>query len=288
MQNATYAVVIPIYLFIYLSTSPLLSSKRLANFLVEFSATVTIPVSLTLGYIVPAILMSLPAPSILSFEQKQTFIAIWQMFPLWVAILQAVLPYLMPLEGRKASLGKSQLSELNALRQIYVMLLIIAGIGQISTITLLASSKWFPKLYVSEYQGVFDPSDVFVPAGTSPSTKMPSIGSGALQLLQYDQLIGSTSMVIFTSIMYIRAYQTSKTRVDIGALVMRGFAAAIVTGPLGYAVACIWARDELIAQEAEEAPESQREGALSQEPQDTSNIDSISKSAYVVPMKVKS
>ncbi len=250
VQNAAYAIVVPLYLIMYLSTSPLMSSKCKGNFLIDTSDTAAIPISIALGYVAPAILMSLPAPSVIDFQQKQTFMAIWQMFPLWVAILQAVLPYLTAafLQDRTLSSKSSHSFELKVLRYIYVMLLVVAGIGQTSTATLIAASKWFPDVFAPGFKGIFDFHKVFVPAAIYPSAMMPSIGSGALMLLQYDELIGSTSMALFATVMYISACQGIKTSRSVVSLVFQGLAIAIVTGPLGFAVACIWARDEIIVE----------------------------------------
>lgn len=250
LQNLAYAVLIPIYLVIYVSSSPLISSENSHEYLVDRHVLSAIPLSMVFGYVIPTILMSLPAPSILSFDHKQTFIAIWQMFPMWVAVFQAVIPSLIlvfkvdqRLDGKDA-----RKIELTTLRRLYILLMVIAGIGQVSTATLMATSKWFPDLFASQFKGVFDPQAVFVPAAVSPSVKMPSIGAGALLLLQYDQLIGSASMALFATFMYVLARQRISPRHSIGSLFVGGLAVAIVTGPLGYAVACIWARDELIVQ----------------------------------------
>ena len=254
VQIAAYAVVMPLYLIIYLSTSPLMSSKRLVSFLVESSALAAIPVSLAVGFVLPATLMSLPAPSTISYEQKQTFVVIWQMFPVWVAILQAVLPYLAGwlTQARATGPNSSQASELIALRKLYTLLILVAGIGQISTTTLILTSNLFPMLFATEFQGVFNTSRVFVPVAASASVKMSSIGSGAHLLFQYDELIGSTSIALFSVVMYTCARQKMKSDQSIAFLASRGLAAALLTGPSGFAVACIWARDELIAQEQDE------------------------------------
>lgn len=249
IQNATYTIIVPLYLVIYLSTSPLVTSKYLGDYLVDVADTAAIPTSMGLGYVLPAVLMSLPASSIISSEQKQAYMAMWQMFPLWVAILHAFTSLLMAayIKNRTSSNVLSHKDELNAMRQLYLVLLVFAGIGQISTLTLLATSKLFPTLFAPEFVDVFNLSDVFVPSAISPSSKAPSIGAGAHLLLQYDEYIGSTSMVLFTTVLYLSAYQTSRSYSNIALLAMRGIAILILTGPLGYAVACTWARDELVA-----------------------------------------
>ena len=252
VQNAAYAVIVQMYLVLYLLTSPLLSSRRASDFLVERYSTLVVPISLLLGYVLPAILMSLPAPSIISFEQKQTLIAIWQMFPVWVAIFQATLPSIITFISRhqKRSTKNIDVLELSAMRCVYFILLVTAGIGQISTFTLLAVSKWFPQLFAPDSRGVFNPSNVFVPIAASASTKMPSIGPGAFLLLQYDEIVGSTSMAVFASVLHILARRNSSSPRSVGSSVIVGLTALICAGPLGYAVACIWARDEMVLQES--------------------------------------
>lgn len=251
VQNAAYAVIVPLYLIIYLSTSPLVSSKQASHYQVDAADSATIPISMALGYILPTVLMSLPAPSVINFDQKQIFMAIWQMFPLWVAVLQTILPHLIVTSTKSQVTTASQIhkNELRSLRRLYVILLVVAGIGQVSTFTLLATFKWFPGLFASEFTGVINSTNVFVPRAMSPSTKMPSIGAGAHILLQYDELIGSISMALFTTVLYIHIYRITKVYNTWTTQVLGGIAALVLTGPLGYAVACTWARDELIAAE---------------------------------------
>ena len=258
VQNAAYAVVIPIYLVIHLSTSLLMLSRRKSDFLIDVSDLAAIPASLALGYVFPAIVMSLPAPSMISFGNKQTFMALWQMFPMWVAMLQAIIPYLIRLfsQDQAQSARHSLGLEIKSLRILYTSLLVIAGFGQTSTFTLLAVSKWFPNLFASEFKGVFNPYHVFKPVAVSSSVKMPSIESGALLLLQYDELIGSASLALFATVLYVCAYQESKQCQSKGLLVLQGLAINIMTGPLGYATACIWARDELVI--GENDPDSKK------------------------------
>ena len=260
VQNAAYAIIVPTYLVLYLLTSPLVSSRRTASFLVERQSTVMIPISLALGYVLPAVLMSLPAPSLITSEQKQTLMALWQMFPVWVAIFQATLPSITMFINRYHTRPSknTDASELSAMRWVYLILLVTAGIGQISTFTLLATSKWFPTLFAPESRGVFNPSNVLLPIAISPSTKMPSIGTGAFLLLQYDEIVGSTSMVIFASVLHILARQNSSSHRSVGSSIVLGLAALICTGPLGYAVACVWARDEMIIQESQEVVKKSR------------------------------
>ena len=227
-------------------------SKSVSDLLVETDHVAAIFPALLIGFVLPSILMSLPAPSVLSYEQKQTYIAIWQLFPIWVSMVQAVLPYVMSKPVKTSSTKFFGSQELHSMRILYVGLLVIAGFGQAATATLVATSTFFPDLFASEFKGAFNASKVFLPAAVSPSTKMLSIGSGTHLLLQYDELIGSGAMLLWSTTLFMIIYRKCRSHQSEASLIAHGIMAMVLTGPLGYATACIWARDELLISQAEE------------------------------------
>ena len=248
VQNAAYAVIIPYWCIAYLSTSRMVSSRRVSDLLVNIPNLAGIAISMILGFVLPTILMSLPAPSIIDYDLKQWLMTFWQFFPVWVSAVQGVVPYLLPSfeEGSIESNAKM----LKSMRGLYAGLLTMAGIGQASTMTLISTSKFFPGLFASDYVGVFNLSNVFLPAAVSPSTKMPSIGAGALLLLQYDHLIGSTSVALWSTVLFVNTYRNGATNQSVALMIIGGVIMMALTGPLGYATACVWARDESIIAEA--------------------------------------
>ena len=248
VQNAAYAVIIPFWCTAYLSTSRMVSSRRVSDLLVNVPNLAGIAISMILGYILPTILMSLPAPSIIDYDLKQWLMTFWQFFPVLVSAVQGVVPYLLPSSGEGNA--ESNANMLRSMRVLYAGLLTIAGIGQASTMTLILTSKFFPGLFAPEFVGVFNPSKVFLPAAVSPSTKMPSIGAGALLFLQYDHLIGSTSVALWSTVLFVNTYRNGATNQSVALMIVGGVIMMALTGPLGYATACVWARDKLIIAEA--------------------------------------
>lgn len=117
--------------------------------------------------------------------------------------------------------------------------------------TLVATSKFFPGLFALEFVGVFNPSKVFLPAAVFPFAKMKSLGAGALLFLQYDPPIGSTSMALWSTVLFSNTYRDGATKRSLTLMVAGGITMMAMTGPLGYATACIRARDELIIAEAD-------------------------------------
>ena len=221
-------------------------SRRVSEFLVDVPNLAGIAVSIILGYVLPTILMSLPAPSIIDHDLKQWLMTFWHFFPVWVSAIQGVVPYLLPKFGE----GNVEPNALRSMRCLYAGLLTMAGIGQASTITLISTSTFFPGLFAPEFVGVFNLSKVFLPAAVSPSTKMPSIGAGALLLLQYDHLIGSTSVALWSTVLFVNTYRNGATNQSVALMIIGGVIMMALTGPLGYATACVWARDELLIAEA--------------------------------------
>lgn len=252
VQNAAYAVVLPMYLILYLSTSPMVSPKDL-GFLVSPSALRAIPVSMAVGYVLPTVLMSLPAPSLIDYQEKQMYMAIWQMFPLWVSLIQEGFAYAIktftpkPISGHHSESMRPD--SMAPLRNLYMGLLMIAGIGQVATCTLIAASALFPVLLSVEFRDIFNASNVFRPAAISSSMKMPSIGSGAHMLLQYDEAIGSSAMMIWSTVLFVNVFKMGKSTQTLSDLIIKGTIVFVVTGPLGYATACVWARDEMVQTE---------------------------------------
>ncbi|KAK3348717.1 hypothetical protein B0T25DRAFT_457253 [Lasiosphaeria hispida] len=94
VQTCTYAVTIPLYLIIHLFTSPVASSRSLVIFdglAVDQLDQVLILISHFLAFFVPAIMMSLPSPSIVSPTNHYAWDALWQVFPLVQGALHTTL-----------------------------------------------------------------------------------------------------------------------------------------------------------------------------------------------------
>lgn len=256
MQNFAGAVIAPFYLFIHFSTSPIITSTDPMLFSVKTMDIASIVISLILGYIVPSILAALPTPSLLSFNQKQIVLTIWQLFPVWVELLYQGASFLLrkfsPHDKAITIINRRNTPCIGHLRPLYILLVSIAGLTHIATMTLLATSKWFPHLFAIGYKGVFNPSKVFWPAAASTSIKMPSKVSGTLLLIQYDEFISSLAIVVWAVFLFTKV-MSQKKKFDTTYLFIFDFITlTALLGPLGYAVVCIWARDELIFEDQKE------------------------------------
>ena len=243
-QNATYAMTMPYFFVVYLATSPTVSATK-ASVMTDIAEVASIPFSIIAGYVIPAVMLALPAPSLQNYENKQIWMAIWQASPIWVScfqqIFKRVIGFLFP-----AAHQPSSANSMEALRHIYSVLLVMAGVPHILSAALTITSMIFPSIFAPEYVGMFNLSKVAIPSTVMASTKMPNIGSGAYLLLQYDEMIGSTAVVLWASFMWTRANNSNKPFDKLPNLI--GLIALLVplTGPAGCAITLMWLRDELV------------------------------------------
>ena len=234
----------PIYLALYLATSPTVSATK--GILVSNThETASLPFSLFAGFMVPAVMLSLPAPSVQSFESKQMWLAIWQAFPIWVSTFQQV--FKRCIDSVSSESGRNTITNnRNMMRIIYGFLIVFAGVTQSAVGTLTATSLLFPGLFAREHAGVFNPSRAFIPVAVTSSTKMPTIGSGALLFLQYDEAVGSIAVLLWASFMFVNVYKVRQPLHQWARLALGMALLLCLTGPMGCSVALIWARDEMV------------------------------------------
>ncbi|MCJ1392879.1 hypothetical protein MMC18_005751 [Xylographa bjoerkii] len=244
VQNITWAVTMPIYLTLYLATSPTVFATK-TTILTNFHETAGLPFSLFTGFIVPAVMLSLPAPSVQSFESKQTWLAVWQAFPIWVSVFQQVFKRCIESAAPRTS-RKTITNDRNMMRIVYGFLILFAGATQVAIGTLSATSLLFPGLFARGYAGIFNPSKAFIPTAITSSAKMPTIGSGALLFLQYDEAIGSIAVLLWASFMFLNVYGMKQPFKQWVKLALGIALLTITTGPMGCSAALMWARDEMV------------------------------------------
>lgn len=255
LQNITFAATIPIYLFIHLLTSPVASlfpGKHASSVLLVSSADLEIlPFSMILGYIVPSVLMALPAPSIVSPTLHQQFIALWQPFPLWTAIIQfsakIIYPVFAKSNNQADSLGKSYLS---AAKYTYGFVLVFCIITHLPVLAITAlppstfenSAAELIRLSQSDLYGVY------VPHLPVLGLKFSSLAEGVQNFLVWDLYVGLTAVLLWTTLMYRNATVATANWLSWPKLVFKIIAWSLVSGPMGAAAILLWERDAIVSQ----------------------------------------
>ena len=256
MQALGFTVIFPLYLALYMWTSPAMlggadtnSPDSPSDLLVPVGELQALPVSSILGFLLPTILQSLPSPAVTSYETHQIFMSIWQVFPVVTGVLQpvvrALLSRLLPsTTTRYQSAAERKAHVLGHLRAVYVFAIFCAAIPHIGAWTLSLSSVLFPTIFTPAIVPHLHPRRVFLPPAPNSSNKMSSMGDGLLALLLYDEYIGSLAATLWA----ISVNQTSSTRERTwsawSSLIAKVVVLAIVAGPCAPAIWLLWDRDE--------------------------------------------
>ncbi|KAI9785097.1 MAG: hypothetical protein M1816_000508 [Peltula sp. TS41687] len=255
MQNLALACFGPVYFTIYLCTSrTVLDQSRHSNS--ERSSPMSfpselrlLPFSLTLGYIIPSIIIALPSPNVVSHDFQQAVIAVWSFFPIGVAVIQALLSRVTsstsPVD-RQSPQSPAELAaaSLRVMRPVYTLAFAGSAIFHIATATLSLTALLFPTIYAPGYATALHPSHVSLPANTA---QVGTIGQGVLRFMQLDQWIGYSAVLLWASTMYRSASvgKVSGWKHSFN-LLMTTLGLAVVAGPGGAAVGLVWARDEMV------------------------------------------
>lgn len=194
MQNGAYAVVMPLLWAIHLSTS-LLASPNFSRLAPDVAEASSIPISVLMGFVFPLRLWMLPVPSVLTHDQKQIAMVLWQGFPFFSSIYQQIFKIAFrawfPVVSRNSSRD-----QIWVLRGVYVFSLLLGTIPDISTLKMSFASLVYPALFSSTCVHALNHLKVFIPITASGRTKIASLAHGLLLLPPYDQIVGRLSTLI--------------------------------------------------------------------------------------------
>lgn len=242
----------PLYFALHLVTSPTaqlsvsttdIKSKRE---LVQFnnSALRVLPLSVLIGCIVPTILMALPSPQIISHDLHQVFIIIWQPFPLWVGLCQAILTACARQDNapEKHALETSR----KIINNICTFCLYFAAILNASVGYLILFSENFS--WGRSFGGASllqKLTEIFIPLRLTDKVTIESLPKGCLALLQFDAYFAAGVSLIWACVLYRRL---------VGKLTWSDFTGwfvrSLIYGPGGAALFVLKSRDEVFFSDA--------------------------------------
>ena len=128
----------------------------------------------------------------------------------------------------------------------YSYLLTVAGVTHVCTAVLVLSSTLFPAIYSTQSQGMFNFAKVFIPFAVTPAAKSPTLVDGLSLLIQWDEIVGCLAVLLWTTFLYLRAYEQNGKSTNLAGLALRLLIGTVTTGPLGCAVLLMWSRDDLV------------------------------------------
>lgn len=261
-----FTVIFPIFCFTYLLMSPLgvrsSAGKRSAwsnNLLVSASDIRALPISMTLSFVLPSIFMSLPSPTLTSFEAHQIWISVWQVFPITTAVLQFVISRLLsvisPIESKYHLAVQRNALILHHLRRVYMFLFTCSSISHIAAWTISISSVLFPSLFNRSVVAYLHPRRCFLPPLPNSRDPVADLGEGTLNFLLYDEYIGSLVTVIWAAVLNHNAHVGGTTLEWWIGRLAKIVGVSLLAGSGSATVLLLWERDELVlgASEVEES-----------------------------------
>jgi hypothetical protein len=234
MQNITLTITAPLWLFAHLLTSPV--SKPFpgthANsvLLVSPLDLKILPISVTLSYLIPSILMALPSPAYFTPETHQYLIALWQAFPLLTIVIHRILfsitnrvsSYFFPTDPHTRPPTPQGTSYLHNAKHVYRFVLALSIITHLPILlltlfpaSLLPSFSPLDPLASSPLLTLLaqTPSSVLIPTFPSTTQKASSLAEGIQTFLQWDIYVASTAFILWAILLYRNA-TTEKAIVD--------------------------------------------------------------------------
>ncbi|KAL9112674.1 MAG: hypothetical protein Q9227_002977 [Pyrenula ochraceoflavens] len=239
-----------------------------------------LPPSILLGYLLPSVVMTLAAPTTISFSTKQTWTAIQQFWPLWTTLSHELLTIFAQLFDPQTGFeSENRSSLLWKFRAVYAFAMTSSASGHLISWLLSALAYLFPTvLFREKYAAQMQPSRIFWPKAPFPPAQAMELADGALWFLQWDQIVGMGSVVLWAMTVRVAAglkgegaEQGAEKEEDEGEKMrmfwqwVKGLAlmgvVGVVAGPAGAAVGMVWWRDEVVFRREMEGEKKGREKA---------------------------
>ncbi|CAI4214124.1 unnamed protein product [Parascedosporium putredinis] len=242
-QCVPFGITIPIYCALYLWLSPLAKyskgPKRIESLSIEsVQAFATLP-AIILGFVVPSALPALPSPRIVSLEQKQLFLIVWQFFPILVSISHRIFTVLAPKVGLvKASTTLA--GKYDDAKEVYRQVIYMAQISHIAVMTFVFIPQAVQAVFKISDISSINPFTVFLPMSIVSPRQVTSMAEGALSLLQYDFYCGSAALLGLVSYLSGSAYGFTAGVWTATKILLK----SLLVGPGAALLWAFWDRDE--------------------------------------------
>ena len=257
----SFAISTPVYLFIHLLTSPISKPFTSAHgssalFVSTYDLTI-IPISVTLGYIIPSLLTIFPACSPTAFPTHQYLVAFWQAFPLWTMLVQWALKLVCTLilgpdtaaKTEKSPQTAASTTYLNYASRVYTFVLVFCMATHLPAVVLsLLPPDIIPKSMPAlayfvrpSFTSTFIPP---LPLGQP----IKDLADGVHVFLLWDMYIGSAAGLLWAVVLYQNAYREMQPTASNMSLAMKVIIWTVLGGPVTAWTIVMWERDEVVKQ----------------------------------------
>lgn len=268
MQLLTYTFIGPIWLSLHLLLSPVAKLRngdgeaaRKSLFVLLWDMAL-LPAAITITYLVPSAIMNMPTLASMSAESHYKWIAAWQLFPLWTALVlyamhalfYVALGSLVPRDDqdKPTTLGKGYVSAVSGVYEFVTTLTTISHLPILILSVLPDSLRatvagYFPKyatfINAASFSRIFVPYWITNIPQINPSSYLAGeIAVPAKNFLQWDIYCGSVPFVLWALYLHQR---TVKNPSLVGGLALTA-KWLVLGGPLGAVAALLKDRDNVV------------------------------------------
>ncbi|KAJ5807335.1 hypothetical protein N7447_010791 [Penicillium robsamsonii] len=243
-QVFTFAFGIPLTCGLQLGSSITARRPHADNIRVPRAVLAALPLTFVVGYMLPTVAMTLPAPSVISVDLKQIAISFWHPWPAYVSILTTVAYFTL-----SPFFSNNHRASMSSLRWVYTFAFANASLSHIVSWVVSLATVIVPALFEDRFLSSLHPAKVFsIPLPWSGLT-VNNVGDGVHVFLRWDYLIGSAGVLIWAISLYTIAHKQLLSTVSWPSLLVKIFLLTVLAGPAGAAVELIWERDELVFSE---------------------------------------
>ena len=210
------------------------------------------PISFLLGYVVPIILMALPAPQMVSYRFKHTATGWYQQWHLIIAFIHYTVVWLSNVlhpEGIRRQDGpqKDAVQTLNLLWLVYGLAFTLAVIPYYTTMVLSLSSMFAPAMFDSQRVKYLHPKQIFVPTLPRNGRKVKDLKQGFKWLIQWDFILGTVACTVWALAMRRNALNVQNSGEESLYTTSRNaIAYFLMGGPVAIPVGFMWERDRVV------------------------------------------
>jgi hypothetical protein len=255
-----YACVAPLWFALHLWVSPTAPNPKDYQLIVDVPIKLAIaPISILIGFGLPSLLMCLPAPTMVSFETKQTWTGIQQGWAIWIGIAQLLLTILASRLDKRADIlteADKRAKTIKYLRRAYAFAIASSAGSHLAAWSLSLLAYAFPVLFSPTYLSQLQPAHIFVPVAPFGPYKVSVIAEGALPFLQWDIVVGVVSTLLWGLTLRVAAKKEQATPVQVIIGAVKIGVITLVLGPCGTAAVALWSRDEMVFRSS--SPESKK------------------------------
>ncbi|KAM5359574.1 hypothetical protein ACJZ2D_014382 [Fusarium nematophilum] len=254
IQMHGFATVIPMYLFMHLAKSGTTFAPTTSSLLpADYEALFAAPFIVLFSYVLLTVLISLPAPSVISVETKVYSIALWLFFAGLGYLFGVVIKKVLGRQPRNTELGKSRSRDMSLLRRVYALGLVAAVAGNLYTISISWSAYLFPGIFNARLVQSLTPANVYIM--TSPfrrNFEVDGIDQGVHIFMQWDLFISGLAYMLWALVLRYSVHARDENNLygalaklswwDLTELLLR----YVILGPVGSALSLVWERDEVV------------------------------------------